>query len=610
MAIINGTPFNDNLNGTAGNDVLNGLDGNDVLIGGLGNDQLLGGNGQDALSGDAGNDVLNGGAGIDTMNGGAGDDTYIVDNPFDVVVDPFLEGIDTVQSSVTYSIDRTFIDRLTLTGTAAIDGFGNGLNNTLTGNSATNLLWGLAGNDTLNGGGGTDQLFGGLGNDVLNGGTGADIMNGDAGNDIYIVDHVGDKTVEFFAEDGVDTVQASVTHTLNRSIEHLTLTGSSAINGTGNALDNELTGNSANNVLSGLDGDDFLIGMDGNDQLVGGNGNDDLTGGLGTDLLNGGGGIDTAMYSGLEILTAGFPGATAGVTVNLNLAGAQNTGGAGIDTLVSIENITGSKFNDTLIGNGADNVLFGQFGNDSLLGNAGNDTLLGGEGNDQLIGGSGNDLLVGGIGIDTADYGTATAGVTVYLPIPEAQNTGGAGIDTLVGIENLIGSNFNDSLTGDFGNNVLSGLAGNDTLSGNDGDDVLTGGAGNDTLLGGNGNDVLTGGSGRDQLNGGTGNDRFDYNAVSESPTSTGRDVITGFAGAGTALGDQIDLRDIDANTLVSGNQAFTWKGATPGGAGTLWYTGGVLYGNIDGDSTPEFQIQLVGSPALSVGGAGTDILL
>ena len=604
MAIINGTPFNDNLNGTAGNDVLAGLDGDDLLIGGLGNDQLLGGNGNDMLSGDAGNDVLNGGAGVDIMDGGTGNDTYIVDNPFDVVQDPtLLGGIDTVQSTVTYSIDRTFIDHLTLTGTAAIDGFGNGLDNILTGNGATNVLWGLAGNDTLNGGGGTDQLFGGLGDDVLNGGTGADIMNGDAGNDTYIVDHLSDKTVEFFDDGvgGVDTVKASVTHTLNNGMELLTLTGSSAINGTGNALDNELTGNSANNVLSGLDGDDFLIGMDGNDQLFGGNGNDGLSGGLGNDLLNGGGGIDTAMYSGLEILTAGFPGATAGVTVNLSLSGAQHTGAAGIDTLVNIENITGSKFNDALIGNGADNVLFGQFGNDSLWGDSGNDTLLGGEGNDQLIGGSGNDLLVGGIGIDTADYSTATAGVTVSLPMPCAQNTGGAGLDTLVGIENLTGTNFNDVLYGDFANNVLSGL---------DGSDVLTGGAGNDTLNGGNGNDVLSGGSGRDLLNGGAGADRFDYNAVSESPAGTGRDVITGFDGAGTALGDQIDLRDIDANVLVAGNQAFTWKGATPGGAGTLWYSGGVLYGNVDGDSTPEFQIQLVGTPALFVGGTGTDILL
>jgi hypothetical protein len=75
-------------------------------------------------------------------------------------------------------------------------------------------------------------------------------------------------------------------------------------------------------------------------------------------------------------------------------------------------------------------------------------------------------------------------------------------------------------------------------------------------------------------------------------------------------FGDQIDLLTIDANVLVSGDQAFTWKGTTPGGAGTLWYTGGVLYGNVDGDATPEFQIQLVGTPALSVGGTGTDILL
>lgn len=102
----------------------------------------------------------------------------------------------------------------------------------------------------------------------------------------------------------------------------------------------------------------------------------------------------------------------------------------------------------------------------------------------------------------------------------------------------------------------------------------------------------------------------IDYNAVSESPAGTGCDSLEGFDGAGAGLRDRIDLTTIDANVLVAGNQAFVWRGAAPGGAGTLWYTGGGLYGNVDGDAAAEFQIELVGAPALTVGGAGTDILL
>lgn len=209
----------------------------------------------------------------------------------------------------------------------------------------------------------------------------------------------------------------------------------------------------------------------------------------------------------------------------------------------------------------------------------------------------------------------------------------------------LNGGAGDDSLTcGGFGTNVVNGGPGNDTLSvdnghfgsggsgdvhtlnGGDGNDTLSGGdSGNDTVLnGGAGNDILYGGMNATNLfNGGTGADAmyavyngldiFDYNSVSDSLAGAGKDIIHGFNKdkfGGDNNSDQIDLHDIDANILVSGNQAFTWNGATPGGAGTLWYTGGNLYGNVDADAAPEFQIQLVGAPTLTVGGAGTDILL
>ena len=361
--------------------------------------------------------------------------------------------------------------------------------------------------------------------------------------------------------------------------------------------------------------------------MFGLSGNDRLNGGVGNDLLNGGLGIDTADYSSGTVAGQSFIGATAGVTVKLAIGGTQNTGGAGSDRFVSIENLTGTTFNDTLIGNAANNELQGL---------AGNDILKGGTGNDILQGGSGNDTLDGGAGSDTADYSTATAGVTVDIVDSgeEPQDTGGAGIDTLVSIETLTGSNFNDDLDANFiegstlnggqgndtmgvaksNNSTLNGEAGNDKLFARDCDAILNGGAGNDFLgslsvLGGN-TITMNGGSGADTLS-----DVFDdditicvYHSVNDSPAGTGKDTIKGFTGHGSQSWDQIDLRDIDANTLVSGNQAFIFGG--PHTAGHLWYSGGILNGNVDGDAAAEFQIHLVGTPTLSVGGAGSDILL
>jgi Ca2+-binding RTX toxin-like protein len=467
-------------------------------------------------------------------------------------------------------------------------------------------LLGMDGNDELYGRGGNDRLVGAKGDDLLDGGTGADVMLGGSGNDTYVVDNVGDLYEEGTADatGGMDTVISSISHTVGLGIEHLILTGPVAINGTGNENNNSLTGNAANNMLSGLAGDDTLIG---------GAGNDLLNGGVGFDTMDGEAGHDTYVVdSPLDVVIDRGPGNEVD-TVQSSISYTLN---GTIERLILAGTVAstgvGNAQNNVLTGNGANNLLFGELGDDQLNGGAGNDTLLGGFGNDQLNGGTGADTMNGGYGNDTyvvdhmgdvaaetfAEDGvdTVQASVTHTLnhAIEHLTLTGSSAI-------NGTGNALNNVLTGNSVNNVLSGLDGNDTLNGN---------SGNDTLNGGNGNDVLRGGSGRDQLNGGAGNDRFDYNAVSESPTSTGRDVLTGFAGAGTALGDQIDLRDIDANVLAAGNQAFTWKGATPGGAGTLWYTGGVLYGNVDGDAAPEFQIQLVGTPALSIGETGTDILL
>jgi serralysin len=261
-------------------------------------------------------------------------------------------------------------------------------------------------------------------------------------------------------------------------------------------------GGSGNDTLIGNQANNLLLGGAGNDALTGLTGNDTLNGGIGNDSLNGGAaGSDTATYAN----------ATAGVSVNLTLQGAsQNTLGAGSDTLVNMENLTGSAFNDILRGDGNANILTGLAGTDALLSGAGNDTLTGAEGNDTLYGGLGNDVMDGGAaGSDTASYADIGAVSVSLVRQGSPQNTVGAGFDTLTNFENLTGSARNDVLVGDGNANILNGNAGND---------VLTGNAGNDTLMGGGGNDALFGNPGIDS---------FVFDA------GFGKDLIADFAAAG-----------------------------------------------------------------------------
>ncbi|MGF6200135.1 beta strand repeat-containing protein [Pseudomonas laurylsulfatiphila] len=774
---------------------------------------------------------VNGGSGDDTLNGqgnlllagGTGNDTYAVVDSLIQLREEVGAGTDTVKSAVSWVLGAN-LENLILTGTSTINGTGNGLANTLTGNAAAN---------------------------TLNGGAGADVMIGGLGNDIYYVDHASDVVNETSATGGVDTVVSSVSRTLGNYQENLTLTGSAALTGTGNSLANTLTGNAAANTLNGGAGNDFLNGGAGVDRMTGDEGSDiyyvdnaadvvvetnatastggsdtvysflnaytlganvengrvlatgiaALTGngldntlhaGVGNNVLNGGSGVDTASY----LYTANA------VAVSLAVTTSQATGGSGVDTLIAIENLMGSNYNDTLTGNAAANLLSGGAGNDTLDGGAGNDVLNGGTGSDGMTGGDGSDIyyvdnasdvvvetnatastggsdvvysslgaytlsdnvengrllatgvaaltgnglnntlyaeignnvLNGGTGVDTVSYFYAGSAVSVSLAVTTAQATGGSGSDTLIAIENLAGSNYNDTLMGNAAANQLNGGAGNDTLDGGAGNDVFdggtgldrmtggdgsdlyyventgdvvietnatasiggsdtvfsslsaytlganvengrvlatgiatltgndlnnilfagagnnvlngstgvdtvsyvyagsaisaslaattaqaTGGSGSDTLIaienligsnyndtltgntaanllsGGGGNDILVGGMGKDVLTGGVGNDIFDFNALAETGlTSATWDIITDF----TQGADKIDLSTLDANTATATNEAFSsiiGSSAAFNAAGQLKVAGGVLYGNTDADSAAEFAIQIVG---------------
>ncbi|MBN8506608.1 MAG: hypothetical protein J0L58_19250 [Burkholderiales bacterium] len=214
---------------------------------GVGDDTAQTGGGNDFIDGGAGNDLVDGGAGNDTLVGGTGDDTYVVDSAGDVVTELVGEGTDTVQASVTYTLGA-HVENLVLTGSSALNGTGNSLDNQLQGNSANNVLTGAGGNDLLDGGAGNDTLVGGVGDDT------------------FIVESAGDVVTEL-ANEGTDTVRASITYTLGNHVENLVLTGS-AFKATGNALANSLTGTGSTNVITGLAGADVLTGGGGADHFV------------------------------------------------------------------------------------------------------------------------------------------------------------------------------------------------------------------------------------------------------------------------------------------------------------------------------------------------------
>ena len=452
--------------GTAGDNVLTSHGGGNTLIGGLGNDTYVVTGATDTLveNPDEGADTLQSGGNIDlsgyteienltltgsghtatglagdnvltsvdggnTLVGGLGNDTYRVFGATDTLVEGTDAGIDTVISTVSYTLGN-HLENLVIAegaplpggGIYTVDATGNALDNVLTGNSDANRLDGGGGNDTLVGG---------------------------RGGDVYVVDSSGDTILENAGE-GYDMAYASATATLAANVEALVLTGEAAIDGFGNDQDNQIQGNNADNVLSGGVGNDTLSGGLGNDTLSGDAGNDNLDGGLGIDILAGGAGDDT------------YTADTAADVIIEN-------GGEGNDTLraaFSVDLASYAHVESVTLTGAADLNATGTAADNMLAGNAGVNVLTGGLGNDTYTVNSVADIVVenAGEGIDTlqADFSVS---LSSYADFENATLAGYSNV-------NVTGTAEANVLTGNNGNNVLDGGGGADTLAGGKGDDT------------------------------------------------------------------------------------------------------------------------------------------
>jgi Ca2+-binding RTX toxin-like protein len=652
---------NDLARGGQGNDTIYGGQGSDTDAGGTGNDQVYGGQGADSLAGDDGNDTVDGGTEADTVQGGQGNDVLYGGDGADLIrgdirtFSPGSYASGTGGTTTSFSITNTSTLTVNLYW---IDSSGVGhLQGTLapgqsfsTSTTTTETNWYLT--DAATGDylsiylGGTNQsiTFSNAFDDTIQGGQGADTIYGDYGNDSV---NAGTENDVIYGGSGNDTVTGG--------------SGDDLIDlGTGDDAVNDWVDNFANDTIYGGAGNDLLFGGNDNDQVYGGAGNDTLSGGTGSDTIYGGSGNDAASITDdhqsdiydlgeeagdSDALWFGNFLSSAGVSVTFSGAdaGTYSYSGGASGTFSGVEWISGTNYGDTInaaadsdgvtvYGNAGADSITGGSGADLLDGGSGNDVLDSGAGNDTLVGGAGADTMYGGTGLDVVDYSASGAAVSVNLA-SGVMSGGDAQGDAGWGLDGIIGSAHDDTLTGADGESTVPGDLFTTWISAGAGNDLVYGGGGSDSLFGDAGNDTLYGGTGNDSLSGGADADRFLIAAGDGTDTidggETGSDLDTlQFSGSGVGVtlsgneagsytlagGGSGGFQGIEVITGTAGNDTINASAAS--GAGTFQGGGGddsLLGGSgnevLDGGSGNDTLYGGAGNDSLA-GGAGDDLIL
>ncbi|MDD4330542.1 MAG: hypothetical protein PHD79_11350, partial [Aliarcobacter sp.] len=543
----------ENIKGSVGADTIYGNAENNTIYGMAGNDTIYGVAGKNYIDGGAGNDLIYSGIGADRLFGGTGSDTFRGTTAGSFAGDVIDGGNELDASRGSDTVDYH-----------AITGITTGVKVTLNGSTDSTVTINNANSHTIKnieniiGTTFDDSIVGDTGNNTLIGESGADTIKGIAGNNIIYGDKISD--------DGTDT-----------------LTNVSTNN------DVIYAGTGQDTIYAG-GGDDTIFTEVGSDTIYGGSGNDKIYGGLGSKIYGGNYINDAHTDSGID--TVSYENISTSVTVRLdaNFAIVAATGNS--DIIFGIENVIGTAFADSIVGDIADNTLIGGAGNDTLNGLDGNNRLEGGDDNDTLISGAGNNYVDGGTGSDTVDYSSLTgtnfgdddsiagqvngiyySGIKVDLTNTSAQRIhANYGTDTILNIENVIGSTKNDYIIGNDEKNILDGKGGNDYFVLGQGEDTILGDMGTDTIAFTNTSRTL--------------GVNVDLNKnQTYGSTDSYRVISDGFGNAkyldsienviGTSYDDTI-FGNSDANTLIGGAGIDTLKGGLgadvlDGGTGEDW---------------------------------------
>ena len=510
---ITGGSGNETIVGGSGNDIIYALTGNTTITGGSGNESITGGSGNDIIYALTGNTTISGGSGHETIVGGSGND-LIFGNDASAII---------IGGSGNTSINGGTADDVIVGGSGNATVVGGSGNDEILGGAGNDSIYGGTGNDTITGGGrvwegkrdvgGNDSIVdssGGSGNDIIFGGLESNTITGGSGNDTITG---GNEDDIIFGGTGNDSIVGGfgIESIVGGSGNDVLIAGNLSSTITGGSGDDWIVGSGGEDIIYGGTGDSTIWAGTGNDSILGGSGDDVIYGGPGDSTISGGMGNATISGGGGDdVLTGGGPDSWlmfyGSTNMTLTNTAFTTSGGSVPDSVSTISGfehaILAAGSGDftlnasTFSGGGV--MLLGGTGNDTLMGTSRPDTLLGGAGNDSLVGGGGGDTFAWnarssgsqtvveqpGTGTSELDFSQAPVGISINLSQAGSQTVmpappGAAALELTLanplGVDNVLGSAYDDTIIGNANNNTLMGGGGDDLIAGLGGNDVIEG---------------------------------------------------------------------------------------------------------------------------------------